>query len=103
MKYGVLGTGDVAHTIGDKLIELAIRSCSVHARQTIHKRVCCPPILGYAVEGKAARSIEKSLRKLLTEYIDLLLLCAQVASKVIDIPNFHILLILLPVKPIRKQ
>ena len=22
MKYGILGTGDVAHTIGDKLIEL---------------------------------------------------------------------------------
>ena len=56
-----------------------------------------------AIEEKAARSIEKSLRKLQTEYIDLLLLCAQVASKIIDIPNFHILLILLPVKPIRKQ
>ena len=56
-----------------------------------------------AVEGKVARSIEKLLRKLLTEYIDLLLLCTQVASKVIDIPNFHILFILLPVKPIRKQ
>ena len=56
-----------------------------------------------AVEEKVARSIEKSLRKLQTEYIDLLLLCAQVASKIIDIPNFHILLILLPVKPIRKQ
>ena len=103
MKYGVLGTGDVAHTIGDKLIELG-HSVMLGSRTADNPQAgVLPPILGYAVEGKAARSIEKSLRKLLTEYIDLLLLCAQVASKVIDIPNFHILLILLPVKPIRKQ